>query len=83
MGGSVWRIVKDAEEIVYAVSFNHRRERHLNSTVLETACPRPSVLITDCRDALVTLPKRSTRDKEFLSKFLGNLCVFRVLISSV
>ncbi len=31
IGGSIWKIVKDGEEdIVYAVDYNHKRERHLN-----------------------------------------------------
>lgn len=30
IGGAVWRITKGEEEIVYAVDFNHKKERHLN-----------------------------------------------------
>jgi cleavage and polyadenylation specificity factor subunit 2 len=31
IGGAMWKIVKDGEEdIVYAVDYNHKRERHLN-----------------------------------------------------
>ena len=36
IGGTAWKIVKDDEEgeIVYAVDFNHKRERHLNGCAL-------------------------------------------------
>lgn len=27
LGGTVWKITKDGEDIVYAVDFNHRKER--------------------------------------------------------
>jgi cleavage and polyadenylation specificity factor subunit 2 len=31
VGGAIWRITKmGEEEIVYAVDFNHKKERHLN-----------------------------------------------------
>jgi Cft2 family RNA processing exonuclease len=47
IGGSLWRICWQTEDndIVYAVSFNHRREEHLNGGVLEQLS-RPSVMIT-------------------------------------
>ena len=50
LGGTVWRIAKDAEEIVYAVDYNHRRERHLNGTTLDEL-RRPTLLITSARVA--------------------------------
>jgi Cft2 family RNA processing exonuclease len=27
LGGTIWKITKDTEEIIYAVDFNHRKER--------------------------------------------------------
>jgi hypothetical protein len=27
LGGTVWKITKDGEDVVYAVDFNHRKER--------------------------------------------------------
>ncbi|KAJ7974176.1 Cleavage and polyadenylation specificity factor subunit 2 [Quillaja saponaria] len=30
LGGTVWKITKDGEDVIYAVDFNHRKERHLN-----------------------------------------------------
>lgn len=33
IGGTIWRIVKDGdEEIVYAVDFNHKKERWVSPT---------------------------------------------------
>ncbi|KAL3199553.1 hypothetical protein MRX96_053706 [Rhipicephalus microplus] len=61
IGGTVWRIVKDGEEdIVYAVDFNHKKERHLNGCALETIS-RPSLLITDCYNANYVQARRRTR----------------------
>ena len=35
-GGTLWKIVKDGEEdIVYAVDYNHKKERHLNGCDIE------------------------------------------------
>ncbi|KAL6051559.1 cleavage and polyadenylation specificity factor subunit 2 [Balamuthia mandrillaris] len=66
IGGTVWKIVKETEEIVYAVDYNHKKERHLNPTVLETL-NRPTLLITDAYNALVThSTNRSVRDVELL-----------------
>ncbi|OAY60627.1 cleavage and polyadenylation specificity factor subunit 2 isoform X2 [Manihot esculenta] len=67
LGGTVWKITKDGEDVVYAVDFNHRKERHLNGTVLESFV-RPAVLITDAYNALSNQPPRQQRDKEFLEK---------------
>ena len=46
IGGAVWRISMDGEDIVYAVDYNHRKERHLNGAALGSAFSRPAVLIT-------------------------------------
>jgi cleavage and polyadenylation specificity factor subunit 2 len=46
VGGAMWRVSLDEEDIVYAVDYNHKRERHLNASVLEAAFSRPAVLIT-------------------------------------
>ncbi|KAI9095542.1 beta-lactamase-like protein [Phlyctochytrium arcticum] len=64
IGGTVWRIKKDTDEIVYAVDYNHRKDRHLNGTLLNTieALAKPSVLITDAYNALVEQPLRRTRE---------------------
>uniref|UniRef100_A0A7I4EGV0 Cleavage and polyadenylation specificity factor subunit 2 n=1 Tax=Physcomitrium patens TaxID=3218 RepID=A0A7I4EGV0_PHYPA len=69
LGGTIWKITKDTEEIIYAVDFNHRKERHLNKTVLENFV-RPAVLITDAYNALNNQPPRKQRDQEFIDMIL-------------
>lgn len=64
LGGAIWKITKETEEIVYAVEFNHKRERHLNATVLEFCSSRPTVLITDAC-GLTKARKRQDIDTEF------------------
>ncbi len=69
LGGTVWKIKKDTEEIIYAVHYNHRKERHLNPTVLGTL-KRPTLLITDATNALFeTHASRKDRDTELLGKY--------------
>ncbi|KAI5652803.1 hypothetical protein M9H77_29990 [Catharanthus roseus] len=72
LGGTVWKITKDGEDVIYAVDFNHRKERHLNGTVLESFV-RPAVLITDAYNALNNQPSRRQRDQEFLDAILTGL----------
>ncbi|CAK9160932.1 unnamed protein product [Ilex paraguariensis] len=74
LGGTVWKITKDGEDVIYAVDFNHRKERHLNGTVLESFV-RPAVLITDAYNALNNQPSRRQRDQEFLDAILKTLRV--------
>lgn len=60
LGGTVWSVVKDADEhILYAVDFNHKPERHLNmcsfvgevgkasAASLSSGKQRPALMITD------------------------------------
>ena len=69
IGGTIWKIVKDGEEeIVYALDYNHKKERHLNGCVLE-ALNRPSVLITDSFNATYIQARRRARDEQLMSKF--------------
>ncbi|EGD82130.1 hypothetical protein PTSG_02804 [Salpingoeca rosetta] len=66
IGGSVWRITKDGENVVYAVDYNHRREWHLNSTSLDILT-WPAILITDTLNVAYTSPKR----REVLGQLLA------------
>lgn len=61
LGGTLWKISKDTEDVLYAVDFNHKKERHLNGTVLEQF-NRPSLLITDAYTAARTGPSAKERD---------------------
>ncbi|KAF0475634.1 Cleavage and polyadenylation specificity factor subunit [Gigaspora margarita] len=68
IGGTIWKIKKDTEEIVYAVDYNHKKERHLDGTVLHIngvvldALSRPSLMITDAYNSLIIHPARKYRD---------------------
>jgi len=62
LGGALWHLKCETDEIVYAVDYNHRKERHLNPSVLETLV-RPSVLITDAYNAVSEQIARRNRDK--------------------
>ncbi|ORX43855.1 hypothetical protein DM01DRAFT_1349896 [Hesseltinella vesiculosa] len=68
VGGTIWKIKQDTNEIVYAVDFNHRKESHLDGTVLLSegvvldALSRPSLLITDALNAnVMQAPRRDDR----------------------
>ena len=59
LGGSLWRITKGPESILYAVGFNHRTERHLGkASALNLAAlqRRPTVMITDALNGLTIHP---------------------------
>ncbi|KAF3966841.1 hypothetical protein CMV_009096 [Castanea mollissima] len=74
LGGTMWKITKDGEDVIYAVDLNHRKERHLNGTVLASFV-RPAVLITDAYNALNNQPyRRGEKENEFgetIKKTLG------------
>jgi cleavage and polyadenylation specificity factor subunit 2 len=65
LGGTVWKITKDGEDVVYAVDFNHRKEKHLNGTVLGSFV-RPAVLITDAYNALNNQVYKRKQDQNFV-----------------
>ncbi|RLM59025.1 hypothetical protein C2845_PM18G04780 [Panicum miliaceum] len=69
--GTIWKITKDGEDVVYAVDFNHRKERHLNGTVLGSFV-RPAVLITGAYNALNNQCYKKTRDEDFIVKVLAS-----------
>lgn len=74
LGGTVWKIQKDNEEIVYAVDCNKQRERLLNGTVLESVSERPAVLITDAFNAQYTQKaKIGARAREMTESALSTL----------
>lgn len=63
LGGAFWEISKDPERILYAIEFNHTRERHLAAGVVEgPATQRPTLLITDAYNVFKPTIKRLTRD---------------------
>jgi len=73
IGGTIWKIVKDGEEdIVYAVDYNHKKERHLNGCDIERLS-RPSLLITDAFNATYSQNKRRLRDEQLMTNILATL----------
>ena len=73
IGGTIWRIVKDGEEdIIYAVDYNHKKERHLNGCILENVS-RPSLLITDAYNANYVQTRRRQRDEQLMTNILATL----------
>ncbi|XP_050438409.1 probable cleavage and polyadenylation specificity factor subunit 2 [Adelges cooleyi] len=73
VGGTIWKISKVGEEdIVYAVDFNHKKERHLNGSDLEKLT-RPSLLILDCFNAAYSQARRRSRDETLMTTILTTL----------
>lgn len=74
IGGTIWRICKEGEEdIIYAVDFNHKRERHLNRCALE-AINKPSLLIMDAMNALYNpAKKRNDRDDLLITNIVSSI----------
>lgn len=68
LGGALWKVHKETDDIVYAVNFNHRKEKHLNGTVLESL-KRPDVLITDASNTQ-RLPPSKTRENDLIEAIL-------------
>ncbi|VDO12737.1 unnamed protein product [Rodentolepis nana] len=80
LGGTIWKIVKDETDIIYAVDFNNEKSRHLNGAALD-ACIRPRLLIIDASNALYTNTMRKDRNsllRDLLLKTLrrgGNVLI--------
>ncbi|XP_050426265.1 probable cleavage and polyadenylation specificity factor subunit 2 [Adelges cooleyi] len=73
VGGAIWKISKAGEEdIVYAVDFNQKKERHLNGSALEKLT-RPSLLILDCSNAAYLQARRRTRDETLITNIFTTL----------
>ncbi|KAM3579119.1 hypothetical protein VKS41_008346 [Umbelopsis sp. WA50703] len=80
VGGTVWKIKKDTDEILYAVDYNHSREQHLERSILNAAAGqgleslgRPTLMITDANNADVALPKRKSRDTALFNTLADTL----------
>ncbi|CAO3564530.1 unnamed protein product [Mortierella alpina] len=78
VGGTVWKISKDTESILYAVDYNHRRDKHLDASVLlqsDGSAPqefqRPSLMITDAFNAEQIQPSRMSRDRALLESTIA------------
>ncbi|KAG0238046.1 cleavage and polyadenylation specificity factor subunit 2 [Actinomortierella wolfii] len=80
VGGTVWKIVKDTESILYAVDYNHSKDRHLDGTVLLGSqeglvdeLKRPSLMITDAYNAGEKTLARRIRDQALLESTMATL----------
>ncbi|KAF8938407.1 cleavage and polyadenylation specificity factor subunit 2 [Haplosporangium gracile] len=80
VGGTIWKISKDTESILYAVDYNHRKDKHLDGTILlqtDGSAPqefqRPSLMITDAFNAQQIQPSRLSRDKALLESTIATL----------
>ncbi len=79
IGGTIWKIVKVGEEdIIYAIDFNHKKERHLNGCELEKIS-KPSLLITDTFNASYVQARRRIRDEKLMSELITRLSYFTIL----
>lgn len=69
IGGTVWKIKKDTETIIYAPEYNHKKERHLNKTTLLSteALARPSIFITHSMNAELFQLSRKVIDQALFS----------------
>ncbi|CAH8455946.1 cleavage and polyadenylation specificity factor subunit 2 [Schistosoma haematobium] len=72
LGGTIWKLVKEDTSIVYALDFNHKKERHLNGATFD-ACIRPHLLIIDGSNTLYTQPRRKDRDENLRQTILKSL----------
>lgn len=73
LGGAMWKIGKDAEDVVYAVDYNVRKERHLNGAAFD-AFHRPALLITDASSIEREVPKSTVpRDTKLVETILSSL----------
>ena len=74
LGGAFWRLTKETETIVYAVDFNHVKDKLVDGGFMETAGRHPTVLITDAYNALhPRLESRKVRRTKLLTNITSTL----------
>ena len=73
LGGAVWRISYGGEDFVYALDFNHRRERHLVGAPLEATFLRPALFVSDAMSF-----GRQTKDRNAVERSLIDACMSTV-----
>eukprot|EP01117_Protostelium_nocturnum_P020413 TRINITY_DN9167_c0_g1_i2.p1 TRINITY_DN9167_c0_g1~~TRINITY_DN9167_c0_g1_i2.p1 ORF type:complete len:761 (-),score=328.09 TRINITY_DN9167_c0_g1_i2:47-2296(-) len=74
IGGTIWRIKKESEEIIYALHFNETKERHLKGALTSFESfkhfERPALCILDSSMSSAVQLKRKMRDQEILKNIL-------------
>ncbi|CCJ29043.1 unnamed protein product [Pneumocystis jirovecii] len=79
LGGTIWKITKDSENIVYCVNWNHSKDSHLNGSILYSngtildALIRPTILITDAINSNISIPSRKKRTEAFFDSIKNTL----------
>ena len=73
VGGAIWRISYKGEDFVYALDFNHRRERHLVGAPLEASFLRPAVFISDAFAFGKPPADRNTVERMLIDKCMATL----------
>lgn len=71
IGGSIWKIRNDIDDIIYAIDFNHKIENHLNPCYLEKLT-NPSLLICDVPNETSSV-NRKKRDSSFFEAIMETL----------
>ena len=70
----MWQVLtREGEQLVYAVHWNHRKDRHLRRADLGGRFSRPAVLITDSCAALKPALDTARRDQDLVSRILATL----------
>uniref|UniRef100_A0A5K3EU55 Cleavage and polyadenylation specificity factor subunit 2 n=1 Tax=Mesocestoides corti TaxID=53468 RepID=A0A5K3EU55_MESCO len=72
LGGTIWKLVKDETDIIYAIDFNNEKSRHLNGAAFD-ACIRPKLLLIDVSNALYTHVGRKDRNEALRQLLLRTL----------
>lgn len=74
VGGTIWKISKETDNIIYSIDYNIRREKHLNESVFGIMEIRPSLLITDCITiGQQFIVKRKQRENQLYNKCMSTL----------
>lgn len=70
VGGALWRIKKgEIDDILYAVGFNHKKDAICDGAKFGALEFRPSLMIVDSRNALITGGSRQAKTSALLEAF--------------
>lgn len=70
IGGALWRIKKgEIDDILYAAGFNHKKDAICDGAKFGILEFRPSLLIVDSRNALITSSSRQTKISALVEAF--------------
>lgn len=82
VGAAIWRITRGNQEVLYAVDYSHKKERHLDGLAsFEAIGAKPAVLVTSARSSLSVHRNKKQRDSEFTDACIktlrsnGTVCV--------